>query len=134
MKCLPVEAMRVVREREPSLVDNEAVLPDEGCESSDEESAEPDPRRDLRSEAVSTRHLLTHRPKTLIARLAFAARCSVPLVDVVLCQATALGLKSSVAFAHPITSSPTMSYLVACMVKKRSWVWIFLLGGRSGIQ
>ena len=48
--------------------------------SSDDEE-ELDPRRDLRAEAVSTRHLLAHQPKNryCIVKLVFGARCSAPL-------------------------------------------------------
>ena len=42
-------------------VENSAGLDIESNSSDDE--VEPDPRRDLRAEALSTKHLLTHQPK-----------------------------------------------------------------------
>ena len=98
--------------------DGEDVLEHDLEVAPSEDEEESDPRRDLRAEAVSTRHLLTHQPKNRYCK-AFI-RCKMQPTP---CKRGASsnmvpGQISKVTFVLATTLLPMTSCLRVLMVKK----------------
>ena len=113
------ESESAINQEEPSLVTDDVV--DVGGEhgSSDEDDGDSDPLRDLRAEAISTRHLLTHRPKNRYCKACVRCKMQRSPCRLVLHPTMALSLRSLVTFALATISLPTMNCLVAFMAKKK---------------